>query len=68
MVLDRDGHECKMRIPGICTGEATHVHHTQGRAVTGDDPRHLVAACAACNLHIGDPRKHNPQPRRVSKW
>jgi hypothetical protein len=32
-----------------------HAHHTRGRAVTGDDPRHIVGACEACNLKIGEP-------------
>lgn len=64
----RHGGRCRLGIAGVCQGEATHVHHTLGRAVTGDDPRHLVAACAACNLHIGDPARHNPQPKRVSRW
>lgn len=66
-VLIRDGWLCKVRGPG-CTYGATTVHHTRGRAVTGDDERYLVAACATCNGKIGDPRKTNPQPRRVTRW
>jgi 5-methylcytosine-specific restriction endonuclease McrA len=68
-VLDRDGHQCQLRIEGICTGRATHVHHTHGRAITGDDPAHLVAACPDCNLHLGDPTTQpDPQPRPRTPW
>jgi 5-methylcytosine-specific restriction endonuclease McrA len=56
-ILARDGRQCQLRIEGICRGRADCVHHTAGRAVTGDDPRHLVAACTPCNLHIGDPNR-----------
>ena len=59
-VLARDGHTCKVQLDGICTTHAAHVHHTKGRAITGDDPRYLVASCAACNLHIGDPTRFSP--------
>lgn len=38
-----------------CTGVATQAHHKLGRAVTGDDPRYLIATCEPCNLHAGDP-------------
>lgn len=59
---------CTLAIPGVCTGAATQVHHTLGRATTGDDPNHLQATCSACNLHVGDPTRHNPQPRPTSRW
>lgn len=61
---------CNLAIPGVCTGRADTVHHTLGRAVTGDDPRHLEAVCAACNLHIGEPGRHEPapKPKKVSSW
>lgn len=70
LVLQRDGYQCQLQIPGVCTTRATHVHHTKGRAITGDDPAHLVAACAPCNLQVGDPttRRHDPPPRPTSKW
>jgi hypothetical protein len=58
---------CVLAIAGVCTGQATCAHHVLGRAVTGDDPSYLVAACAACNLHVGEP-KTSPAPRRVSSW
>lgn len=52
---------CELQIPGTCTGPATEVHHTYGRAMTGDDPRYLQAVCKACNLRIGDPTQ-GPDP------
>lgn len=70
-VLERDGCRCRAHDDGwcdqaqgehTCTGRADlsgphagHAHHTLGRAITGDDPRHIVAACEPCNLHIGEP-------------
>ena len=53
--------------PGICTGRADTVHHTNGKA-HGDDPRHLAAVCAACNLHVGNPATYDPQPQPRSRW
>lgn len=70
-VLARDGYRCRINLDG-CTGleagGATHVHHTVGRAVSGDDPRYLVAACEWCNLKTGDPGRHEPTPKYVSRW
>lgn len=66
--MRENGGRCGVAIVGVCTGEATCVHHTLGRAVTGDDPRYLVASCKACNLHIGEPARHAPQPKRVTEW
>ncbi len=59
---------CQLSIPDVCTGEATQVHHVLGRAVTGDDPRYLVAACAECNVHVGDPAAVSPPHRPVTRW
>ncbi len=84
-VLARDGYRCRAhadgwcdRVPGVhrCTGHAPlhggHAHHTLGRSVTGDDPRHIVAACGPCNLHIGDPTQRapvaDPQPQPRTNW
>jgi 5-methylcytosine-specific restriction endonuclease McrA len=68
-VLIRDGHRCRIKIKGVCTRTATCVHHTRGRAVTGDDPRYLVAACRPCNLKMGDPtRGPDPRPRPMTRW
>jgi 5-methylcytosine-specific restriction endonuclease McrA len=67
-ILERDNEQCQLRIEGVCTGHATHVHHTLGKTVTGDDPRYLVAACADCNLKTGEPGKHDPQPQPRTRW
>lgn len=67
-VLARDSYRCQIKLPG-CTSAATHVHHTLGRAVTGDDPRYLQAACAHCNIKTGDPTKTaDPRGRSATKW
>jgi hypothetical protein len=59
---------CRLAVPGVCTHKATCVHHTLGRAETGDDPRYLLASCQPCNLHVGNPQVRKPQPRKVTKW
>jgi 5-methylcytosine-specific restriction endonuclease McrA len=67
-VLLRDGHACQLAIDGTCTGRATTVHHVLGKAM-GDDPAHLVASCAPCNLKVGDPRgAADPPPTRSTRW
>jgi 5-methylcytosine-specific restriction endonuclease McrA len=67
-VLARDGYRCRLQLPGVCTGRASHVHHLHGKA-RGDDPAYLVAACAACNLKVGDPTKApDPPCRPVTRW
>jgi hypothetical protein len=69
LVLLRDNWVCQLKLPRVCVGNATHVHHTAGRAVTGDDPAWLVAACAPCNLAIGDPTKLNDPPNQaITRW
>lgn len=65
-VLARDGYACRLRLDG-CEGTATHVHHTHGRSTTGDDPRYLMAACAPCNLRVGEPAP-DPPARPVTRW
>src|SRR5690349_4545791 len=83
-VLARDGYRCRAHADGYCdavdrphecTGRAElsgphagHAHHTRGKGVTGDNPEYMIAACPNCNYHIGDPSKHSPQPKRVSRW
>jgi hypothetical protein len=68
LVLARDGYRCRLRLD-VCTHRATCAHHTLGKARTGDDPRYLVAACAPCNLKIGDPSKGADPPNKgVTKW
>lgn len=45
------------------------VHHTLGRAISGDDERYLVAAHRKCNLDVGEPQAHaDPEPRSVTRW
>jgi 5-methylcytosine-specific restriction endonuclease McrA len=60
-VLDRDGRRCQLGLPG-CTTIATRAHHTRDRALVGDNPAHLVAACAWCNQSTGEPGRHDPDP------
>ncbi len=74
-VLERDRHRCMLRIPGICTEIATHVHHTESRSLVGDNPDYLVAACAPCNWHTGDPQAatgnhpaRDPAPKTPTTW
>ena len=64
LILARDSHRCRLQVPAVCTWEATQVAHVHGKAVTGDDPRYLVASCRACNLNA--PR--DPAPRPVTQW
>lgn len=59
---------CVLAIVGVCTGDAREVHHVLGRAMTGDDPRYLVATCRACNLKVGDPMAGQPRHKRVTRW
>jgi len=67
-VLERDRYRCRLRL-GSCLGVASQVHHTHGRAVTGDDPRYLVAACRPCNLEVGDPTRVPDPPHAASgRW
>lgn len=67
LVLARDGHRCMLKLDG-CTTVATHAHHVQARELVGDDPAHLLASCAHCNLKLGDPRKQDPLPRPGRWW
>ncbi len=65
--LATNGGRCTLQTT-VCTGQATEVHHTLGRSVTGDDPRYLQAVCGECNRYIGDPTKHEPRPKLRSRW
>lgn len=69
-VLARDGYLCQLRLPGVCTVHAPleggHVHHTLGKD-RGDDPAHLIAACEACNLAVGEPVP-DPAPIPRTVW
>ena len=70
-VLDRDGHRCQIRISGVCIGTATHAHHVKPKVKGGsDDPANLAAACAPCNLHLGDREQtpNDPAPVPRTSW
>ena len=69
-VLDRDGHRCQIRTPGICIGVATHVDHIVAYVHGGtDEPSNCRAACAPCNLARGDGRwAEDPIPRPMTAW
>lgn len=79
-VLARDNGRCRAHPEGwcarsgrpgthTCTGTATHAHHTRGRRITGDDPRYIIAACAPCNLFIGDPATTaDPPCVPITQW
>lgn len=67
-LVENEG-RCNLQIVDVCDGIADTVHHVHGIAVTGDDRRHLVATCTACNLHVGDPSKRDdPPPTPTSSW
>lgn len=52
-----------------CMGAADCVHHTRGKAVTGDDPDFMLAACTPCNLRAGEPaRTPDPAPVPRTQW
>lgn len=66
--LAMDRGQCQLRL-ARCTGVATTVHHLDGvkRGLIVPLDR-LVAACAWCNGHVGDPDKHNPKPIKWTVW
>lgn len=69
-VLVRDKGVCQLKIVGVCVHRSVpmHAHHKLGKA-HGDDPRYLVAACAPCNLHVGNPmRTVDPPAVPVTRW
>jgi 5-methylcytosine-specific restriction endonuclease McrA len=63
IVLQRDGHRCQIRKPGICTTIATTADHIVDRAIAGDGPDNLRAACGPCNFSRGMPGREDPEPR-----
>jgi 5-methylcytosine-specific restriction endonuclease McrA len=71
-ILVRDGNRCRLKIAGVCVGTSSpmHVHHLDGKA-RGDDPTRLIAACAPCNLHEGEPTSVNevdPPCVPITRW
>ena len=78
-ILLRDGYRCRLAYPGEwvvrtgqrrhCMGTADCVHHTRGKAVTGDDPDYMVAACTPCNLKAGAPSSvPDPVHKQMTQW
>lgn len=60
-------HACVGRAP-LHGPTAGHAHHTRGRAVTGDDPAHIVWSCRPCNLAIGEPQLLDPPAVPITRW
>jgi 5-methylcytosine-specific restriction endonuclease McrA len=75
-VLTRDRQRCQLRIAGVCvtTSDPMHVHHIHGRdsgcpGCKADRHDHLQAACAPCNLSVGDPsRAADPPAIPITRW
>jgi hypothetical protein len=72
-IRENDG-RCQIALPDLkpdgsplCAGQADCVHHAIGKALTGDDPGHLVASCTPCNLKVGRPAR-SAAFKRVSSW
>lgn len=71
-VLSRDGWVCRLcGLPIDPSLKNPHpmsaqVHHT--RADTGYDARYLVASHRKCNIEVGEPDKHDPQPMGATRW
>lgn len=63
-------HACAGRVQTRTPGQpdSYEAHHTLGKAVTGDDYRHVVVACRACNQAIGEPVAPDPRPRPRTNW
>ncbi len=62
-----NGGRCNLAVRGVCTLTATQVHHTKGKAY-GDDMRYLMAVCAPCNQHVGDPNRGHINPQPKTNW
>lgn len=70
LAITTGGPWCRLRVPGVCVGESRpmHVHHLDGKA-RGDNLARLVASCAPCNLHTGEPiGKGDPPCVPVTRW
>ncbi|MDX6307021.1 MAG: 5-methylcytosine-specific restriction enzyme [Nocardioidaceae bacterium] len=70
-ILQRDGHLCQIRTPGICTHDATTVDHVTATSAGGApyEPSNLQSACTPCNRHkataerVAARANRGPQPR-----
>lgn len=75
-VLVRDRNRCRLQVAGVCVGTSApmHVHHMHGKAsgckgCRADLATHLIATCAPCNLHVGNPAGGvDPPAVPVSRW
>lgn len=66
-ILDRDGHQCQIQYPDICTGYADTVDKiipAAQRPGLALDPKNLRAACRACNEHKGRTTDRQPAAQR----
>jgi 5-methylcytosine-specific restriction endonuclease McrA len=53
IVKERSGGRCEARIPSICTGRASEVHHVKSRARGGShNPDQLLDCCSRCHFWI----------------
>lgn len=74
LVLARDNYRCTLKIEGVCVGAASQAHHLHGRGSAclgcrADLPSHLSAACAPCNLRVGEPKSEgDPGCRPMTRW
>ena len=49
-ILERDGHQCQLRLPDVCTGRASQVDHIISVADGGsDEPGNLRSVCRKCH-------------------
>ncbi|MGE0796207.1 MAG: HNH endonuclease [Acidimicrobiia bacterium] len=51
-VAERSGGRCEVRIRGVCTGRAVHLHHVQRRDGGDHSPSNLLHVCRRCHDHV----------------
>jgi len=65
-ILERDGHECQIGLPG-CRREAGTVDHIVPHALGGgDEPSNLRAACRPCNSALAKNARGSTPPASFS--
>jgi 5-methylcytosine-specific restriction endonuclease McrA len=53
IVKQRSGGRCEARIPSVCIGRASEVHHIKSRARGGGhDPANLLDLCTPCHRFV----------------
>lgn len=69
LVLERDGHECQIRLPG-CKGRARSVDHIVALEDGGElyEPSNLQACCVPCNSAKGLHDLHRRASGQVRSW